>query len=637
MPTLTFHPSGKSVEADPGSLLLDAARAAGIDLDAPCGGKGVCGKCIVRVSDGQVESDGLSGVTAHMAAEGYVLACKTRVGLGPATIEVRQDAARETGKFSDGDEMYLIQSELLPQQWDYGPLAVKWMVQVPPPQPEDGLSDFDRLTRAIQRDWGKQDVLCSLRILRELADALRGEGGLVTVTLVFDEANLHIIRIEPGNRTTRHYGIAVDVGTTTVAVQLINLTVAKVMATRTTYNGQIPCGLDVISRINYARTPERLEELRRRVLTTANELIAQASEACDVAPEEITNAVFSANTTMTHLLLGMQPEYIRLAPYTPTVMEIPYLTANEVGVAINPDSWICFSPNNGSYVGGDITAGLLCTDLAAHAEGIALFLDIGTNGELVVGNRDFLLSCACSAGPAFEGGGIECGMRAAGGAIERVEVDPDTGVARYGTIGGLPPLGICGSGMIDLLANLFLSGWMDPAGKLARDRSSPAIRMEGKRAVYTLVAAAQSGTGAPITISELDIDNILRAKGAIYSACTLLMNQIGIEAGDMTLVYIAGGFGRFLPLDRAIVLGLLPDIPRDRFRFIGNSSLTGSYMVAVSQDFRRRQLDLARRMTYIDLSNAPGYMDEYMSALFLPHTDIARFPSVAAAMERRRK
>jgi uncharacterized 2Fe-2S/4Fe-4S cluster protein (DUF4445 family) len=634
MPVVTFTPLGKSVEVPEGHLLLDAARAAGGVIDAPCGGKGVCGKCIVRVTNGHVEPGSLSGLTPDMAAEGYVLACKTRVGAGPVTVELPGAAREEQGKFTDGDDIRLVQSELLPREWEYGPLAVKWLFQVPPAQPEDGLSDFDRLTRAIRREWGNQEVMCPLRILRVVADALRAEDGLVTVTLVFDGGRLHMVRVEPGNRTTRHFAVAVDVGTTTVAVQLINLTVARVMATRTAYNDQIRCGLDVISRINYARTPERLEELRTRVLTTVNTLVAQAAESQGVAPEEITNAVISANTTMNHLLLGMNPEHIRLAPYTPTLMEIPYLTASEAGIAINPDSWVCFSPNNGSYVGGDITAGLLCTDLATDTETVNLFIDIGTNGELVVGNNEFLLSCACSAGPAFEGGGIGCGMRAAAGAIERVEVDPVTGSARHETIGNLPPAGICGSGMIDLLANLFLTGWIDPAGKFDRSRPCPAIRVEGKRASYVLASSAESATGARIEITELDIDNILRAKAAIYSACTLLMEQVGIAPDDLGAVYIAGGFGRFLPLDKAIVLGLLPDIPRERFRFIGNASLTGSYMLSVSQDFRRRQLELARRMTYIDLSNAPGYMDEYMSALFLPHTDSSRFPSVAAQTQK---
>jgi uncharacterized 2Fe-2S/4Fe-4S cluster protein (DUF4445 family) len=335
---------------------------------------------------------------------------------------------------------------------------------------------------------------------------------------------------------------------------------------------------------------------------------------------------------MTHLLLGLPPEYIRLHPYTPTVLQTPYLAAGQVGIDIEPEAWICLSPCVGSYVGGDITAGILCTDLARDVEEVSLFIDIGTNGELVVGNRDFLMTCACSAGPAFEGAGIDCGMRASLGAIEKIEVDPATGVPQYATIGNVRPKGICGSGMIDLLANLLRTGWMDPAGKLDRSRVSPAIEIDGKRARYLIAPRADSDANHPITVSEIDIENIVRAKAAIYSACALIMHQVGMDFTDLAHVYIAGGFGRFLDLEKAITIGLLPDIPRERFHYIGNASLMGSYMVAVSQVYRQRQLDLASRMTCFELSTDPAYMDQYTAALFLPHTDPARFPSVAQAL-----
>jgi uncharacterized 2Fe-2S/4Fe-4S cluster protein (DUF4445 family) len=628
MAIVTFLPTGRSIEVEAGTELVAAARAAGIDIETPCGGKGTCGNCVVRVSAGEVDSNSLGTLPREAVAEGFVLACQTRVLDTPVTVHVSGGSQREGGKISQEDETYLVRQELLPKEWQFDPLAIKWLFQVPPPQPEDGLSDLDRLTRTIQREWGPQEVVCAFGVIRELASALRAEDGVVTATIVRDGSRLSVVRCEPGNRTTRHYAIAIDVGTTTVAVQLVNLTVAKILATRSAYNDQVSCGLDVISRINYAKRPGGLEELRGRVLKTINGLLSQVTRTCGVEPHEISNAVVSANTTMTHLLLGLEPEYIRLDPYTPTVLEVPYLTAAEVGIDINPDSWICFSPNSGSYVGGDISAGLLCTDLAAGTDEISLFIDIGTNGEVVVGNRDFLMGCACSAGPAFEGSGIDCGMRAALGAIERVEVDAATGVATYRTIGDAPPQGICGSGMIELLANLFATGWIDPAGKLDRARPSPAIKVEGKRARYTLAPAGEGASGEAITISELDIENIVRAKAAIYSACSLMLQQIGIGFDDLANVYIAGGFGRFLDLEKAVILGLAPDVPRERFHFVGNASLMGSYMVVVSQEYRRRELELARRMTYIDLSTTPGYMDEYMAALFLPHTDRERFPTV---------
>ncbi len=649
MPQVVFQPAGRSVEVEPGAEMLDAARAAGVEIEAPCGGKGRCGRCIVRIVSGRADSDSLSVMPAAQVAEGQVLACRTRVGDEPLVIEVPEQVGTKGGQIPEEDETWMVRGELLPQEWQFDPLAVKWTITVPPPQQDDGLSDVDRFLRAIQLEWGRKerlpvdsfklfedlksmliDVKIPLGTTRALAQALRAEDGRVTASLVRTGRNLRCVRVEPGHVPERNFAIAVDVGTTTITVQLVDLVGARIVATRSSYNDQVACGGDVISRIEYARRANGIPELRRRVLDTINRLLAQGCQACSVDPHEISNAVVSGNTTMTHLLLGLDPEYIRLEPYTPTLLEMPYLTADEVGIDINPDSWICFSPNVGSYVGGDITAGLLCTDLATDTDELCLLIDIGTNGELVVGNRDFMLCCACSAGPAFEGGGIECGMRASIGALERVDIDPETGEPSWTTIGGAPPSGICGSGMIDLLANLFRTGWLDPAGKLVRDRSSEWIRAEGKRARYLIVPAEQSATGQDITISELDVENILRAKAAIYSACALMLEQVGVEFDDLSQIYIAGGFGRFLDLEQAVTIGLIPDIPRDRFRFIGNSSLIGSYMVVVSREFRKRQERLAARMTYFDLSSAPGYMDQYTAALFLPHTDPARFPTVAA-------
>lgn len=631
MPEIIFQPSGRRVSVASGTLLLDAARQAGLDTDSPCGGKGTCGKCIVRILAGEVDSRSLGLLSQAAVADGYVLACRSSVLATPVTVEVPEPIGREGGKFSDsGEDAHLVRRELLPQRWHYDPLTVKWYIEVPDARIADGLSDLDRTVRAVQKQWGRVDVRVTLPVLRRLADALRVDGGRVTTTLVREGGRLHLVAVEPGDTTVRHYGIAVDVGTTTIAVQLVYLPLAEIVAVRSDYNDQVACGLDVISRINYARRPTGLEELRTRVLRTVNRLTAQVCQSHGVDPREISNAIISGNTTMIHLMLGLNPEYIRLAPYTPTLSDAPFLSAGDVGLEINSESWVGFSPCVGSYVGGDITAGVLCTDLAADTEEVSLFIDIGTNGEIVVGNRDFLITCACSAGPAFEGGGIGCGMRAATGAIEWVEIDPATGVARWRSVGNVKPKGICGSGMIALLACLFETGWLDAAGKLDRSRPSPAIGVQGRRAAYTLVEAADTESGQPLVITEQDIENIIRAKAAIYSACALIIRQVGLSFDDLANVYIAGGFGRFLDLEKATTLGLIPDLPRERFRYIGNSSLMGSYMALVSQDFRQRQTELARRMTYLELNTDPAYMDQYTGALFIPHTDPERFPSVMA-------
>ncbi len=632
MPKVFFQPSGQSVEVIAGTSLLDATRMAGVEMDAPCGGDGSCGQCIVRIDSGHYETDSLGILPESAAKKGYVLACRTQVLDSAVTVEVPELIGRIGGKFvEDEDVDWQIHADLLTDQRPGEPLVEKIQYTVPQPQLEDGLSDLDRLTRCIEKDGERRELNCPVSVLRSLAEALRGEDGNVTVTLCRTTTSDYVIDVEPGDCTARHFGLAVDVGTTTVAVQLVSLSSAGVLATRTDYNAQISCGLDVISRINYARTPDRREELRIRVLSTINNLIRKVAGNHDVKSDEIRAAVIAGNTTMMHLLLGLNPEYIRLEPYTPTVHEVPLLSAEEVGIHIHPRSRILICPSVGSYVGGDITAGLLIANSVDERESLSLFMDIGTNGELVIGNHDFLITCACSAGPAFEGGGIEHGMRAALGAIEQADIDPATGVATVRTIGGGKPVGICGSGMISLLAGLYRTGWIDRAGKFSRTRSSSVIRINGRRAHYVVVPEDESGAGKAIIVTELDIENVIRAKAAIYSAISMLLQHVGVGMERIGTVFIAGGFGRFLDLEQAITIGLIPDIPREKYRYVGNSSLMGASGALISRRYRERMLELSRRMTYVELNTSPEYMHQYTGALFLPHTDMDLFPSVRAA------
>jgi uncharacterized 2Fe-2S/4Fe-4S cluster protein (DUF4445 family) len=329
---------------------------------------------------------------------------------------------------------------------------------------------------------------------------------------------------------------------------------------------------------------------------------------------------------MVHLLLGIVPEYIRLDPYTPAVYDVPYYRASEIGLGINPNTPAYLAPSVGSYVGGDITSGLLCTSLATPSEEICLFIDIGTNGELILGSADFLIGCACSAGPAFEGGGIEHGMRASRGAIEHVEVDAATGIPHCSTIGSVKPLGLCGSGIISLIAGLFAEGWLDAAGKLDRTRPCSRILPSGKQAVYLVASEEESGHGKPIHLSEADISGFIRAKAAIFSACAVMLDKVSMTFDDLERVYIAGGFGRYLNTDYAKTIGLLPNLPEEKYHFLGNSSMQGAYMTLVSQKHRQLEAELARKITYIDLSTEPDYMNQYTAALFLPHTDARLFP-----------
>ena len=607
------------IKAVPGSDLLEALRKLNIELESPCGGKGACGKCLVQITEGKVDSDSLGLLTKTAVSQGYVLACKTKLLTESVTVEIPQQIDNTDGQILNSESsLYLLEKELVPSKNQVNPATKKYFLNVPPPRLEDGLSDADRLTIEIRKYCGNKNVVHTLPVLQKMADTIRQNNGSVTVTIVaFTEKNL-VIDIEPGDRVSEHYGIAIDVGTTTISVQLVHLGRIEVIATQTAYNDQLTCGLDVISRINYAREPGKLKELRERVQRSINQLIQQLCKKHRIKPKYICSSVIAGNTTMIHLLLGLKPEFIRLDPYIPTVREIPPLTAEKVGIQTNPESQVWFSPQVGSYVGGDITSGILCTDLATSSENVSLFIDIGTNGELVIGNCDFLMTCACSAGPAFEGGGIEHGMRASKGAIEDVSIDCDTGEATCQTIGNVRPVGICGSGIIALVANLFLTKWIDAAGKLKRRKPSPLIQFKGRYAEYIIVTEGNSGTGKPITISEVDIENIIRAKAAIYSACTLMPNQVGLDYASIKKIYIAGGFGRYLNIENAITIGLIPDLPREVYRYIGNSSLIGAFMVLISEEYRRHQIELAHKMTYFELNTDPGYMNEYMGAMFLP-------------------
>lgn len=637
MPKITFESTGKTgktIEVPPGTELLEAARAADIEIDAPCGGKGACGKCIAHIKNGGVDSDSLGRLSAEKVNDGYVLACRCKIKNTPVTVDIPESLGKENGRFIDeSDETHRIRDCFIKDHHTPQSLSGKVFLQVPQPRLQDGLSDIDRIARAF-RQIHNSDILFSLPALRQTASALREQNGAVTLSI---SSMPHpggdfsfppqVVAVEPGDTRSRHFGIAVDIGTTTVAVQLVDLTGGKVMTTRTAYNDQLSCGLDVISRINYALKPHRLDELRSRVIKTINRLIHQLCREHQLQPPEILDAVIAGNTTMIHLFLGMDPEYIRLEPYTPTVMNTPPLTAGQTGIDIHPQSYLYICPSVGSYVGGDITSGLLCTKIC-KGEDIHLFIDIGTNGELVIGNHDFLVTCACSAGPAFEGGGIDHGMRAADGAIDNVEINPDTGEPQYRAIGSAKPKGICGSGMISLLANLFRTGWLDAAGKLNREKVSPNIEINGRNACYIVVQADETATGQPITVNERDIENIIRAKAAIYSAAALMLEQLGLDFDSLANIYIAGGFGRFLNIENAITLGLLPDVPREKFHYIGNSSLTGAYLTLVSQEHRQKQIELTNRMTYMELSTEPSYMHQYTGALFIPHTESNLFPSV---------
>ncbi len=691
MPVVTFHPHESSRGPKPvarvatvptGTSLLDAAAEAGVVLTAPCGGEGVCGECRVRAQSGSVDYVPRGCLSADEMAEGWVLACSSRVAADVAIYLPPREMAGAARIVADGTRPG---DESGAEVRSAEPLARKRLLHVARPCLENYFSDVERLVSAVRHGGGSDSVTVGLDVQRNLAMALRAKDHEVTATIVPDDdcaptgvapvaKRCEIVSIEPGDTTECQLGLAIDVGTTTCAVSLVDVRRNGVLGTAADYNGQLSRGADIISRINYAKTPERTAELRGLVLDTINALIERLCESQGVAAGRIDNAVVAGNTTMLHLLLGLDPKFIRLEPYTPTINRPPRLRAAEVGLTMNPAAYVLFAPGVGSYVGGDITAGLLGTALAADgdaersegpspapakprgsgADGVRLYLDIGTNGEVVVGTGEWLMTCAASAGPAFEGSGVSCGMRAGTGAIERIRVDPNSGRADVTVIGGGRPRGVCGSGMIDLLAELYTGGLLDPSGKfnplhaggmiqpaVQRRRIPPSdkatvnstrreapVSPSGRNLIYTIVPASDSATGSAITIDQRDIQNLIRTKAAVYSACAIMLKSVGLEVDAITEVYVAGGFGRYLDLRNSIVVGLLPDLPLERFTYLGNAALTGARSMLCDSAARRNVSRLADRMTYLELNADPAYMSEYTAALFLPHTDIDRFPTV---------
>ena len=419
-------------------------------------------------------------------------------------------------------------------------------------------------------------------------------------------------------------GIAVDIGTTTVTAALLDLETGHILSKASAGNGQIRYGADVINRIINSSKEGGREALRSAVREeTLVPLIRRMCDEAGVTGDAVTRCVIAGNTTMEHLFVGANAESIRLEPYEPEFLELHGKTGADVGLPIAPDAKIIFAPNVGSYVGGDITAGTLDSMLWTKDD-YCLFVDLGTNGELVFGNSAFMLCCACSAGPAFEGGDISCGMRATQGAIEACAIDEKTMEPTITIVGDdAKPAGLCGSGLIDTISELFRCGIINSKGKFVRE-GRRVVRDE-YGAAYILAFADESATGQEVSLNETDLDNFIRAKGAVFSAIRTMLNSLELTVEDIGQIMIAGGIGSGIDIEKAMRIGMLPRLPIESYSYIGNSSLTGACAMLLSDEAAEKVFDIGRNMTYLELSTNPGYMDEFVAACFLPHTDASLF------------
>nr|HID14611.1 DUF4445 domain-containing protein [Anaerolineae bacterium] len=631
------------MEVPAGTLIGDAARQAGIDILMPCGGQGRCGRCAVIVEEGRVRRRSTQRLSPADVEAGYALACQTLIEGDVVILIPPQERIERRLK-----ESKRAAKVTLPFPYDLHdqPLR-KFAVTLEPPSLQDQTDDWSRLRRELARRYGLRGLRASLPVLRKLGPSLREGEWTVTAVVELDtwaqpDGPPRLIDVLPGERLESLWAVAIDIGTTSNVVWLVDLISGEVMAQKIDYNGQIARGEDVISRIIYAsKTPPSppeaggrrsgLEELQGLVMETLNRLLKQAARERSIRTDEIYRAVVAGNSTMIHLFAGIPPESIRLMPFITAVNQLPPFPAREIGLEVNPEATVDCLPGIASYVGADITAGVVSSEMCS-AEELTLFLDIGTNGEMVLGDCTWLIACACSAGPAFEGAGVVHGMRATAGAIEEVWINPETYEATYRVIGGEKPRGICGSGLISLLAEMFVAGVVDKSGNVNLNLPTKRVRKREHGPEYVVAWADETTTGEDIVITAVDIDNLMRAKAAIYAGFSVLARSVGLSLADVGQVLIGGAFGQYINVEKAVQIGMLPDLDYDRFHFLGNTSVRGAYMALLSQEMRQRVTEVAQMMTYLELSADNTFFDEFSAALFLPHTDMSRFPSVAEVL-----
>ena len=634
--TFQFENGAQEVHfsAAPGSTILEAAKAANVAIDAPCNGNGSCGKCRVKLVSGDVTGMQTGHISDADYAAGWRLGCATKPA-GDITVLVPDIASAyqsrmKTADLSSGEEIAIfnqLQEDVQAAGVDFTNDFVQALVELDEPTLDDTMPDTERLARAVEAESGCEPVKLSYHVVQKLAKTLRDADFKVTASAVRQGDGLLVVDVT-AKEDAPIYGCAIDIGTTTVTGVLMDMASGKLIAKASAGNGQIRYGADVINRIIEQGKPGGVKRLQDAILKeTLRPMVGLMCKTAGITADRIFRVAIASNTTMNHLLLGVDANPVRMEPYIPTFFQWRGMVAKDLSFPANPDAEVLISPNIGSYVGGDITAGAL-TSLIWDKDEFSLFIDLGTNGELVFGNRDFMMSCACSAGPAFEGGDISCGMRATDGAVESVKIDRDTMEPTLGIVGpdGQKPVGICGSGIIDVIAELYRTSIISSKGQFVREGARVAHDEHGMGR-YILATAAESETGREISITEVDIDSFIRAKAAIFSAINIMLSSLDMDVTVLSHVYVAGGIGSGINMENAVRIGMLPDIDRELFEYLGNTSLSGAYAMARSDCAVDKVDELASNMTYLELSTNPRYMDEFVAACFLPHTNRELFPS----------
>jgi uncharacterized 2Fe-2S/4Fe-4S cluster protein (DUF4445 family) len=611
---VTFQPDGKTVYVLPGTSIFEAAGEAGIILRADCGGRGTCGQCRVRVNQGRYEEKGSDRfLTEKELKMGNVLACRA---------EIKSDIVIAVPISSRFFEQKIL-TEGIERPLKLSPNVRKIFIKVDEPELTDQRSDLDRVWDALK--LGNPGPRISVEVLRRLPNKLRKSGYSATIVLNGDE----IIGIETGDKSDKNYGVAVDIGTTTVVGYLLDLNTGKQLGVSSMTNPQTIHGDDVISRIYYATTNEDgLDNLHGQIISCINTIIEDLVKQAGIERKFIYEVTTTGNTTMNHLFLKLNPQYLALNPYVGVLRTGLDVRASDLGLQINRYGKVYTMPNIAGFVGGDTVAVILSSEIHKSRE-LKFAIDIGTNGELVMGNRERLIACSTAAGPAFEGARIAFGMRAAEGAIEQVVITENEIVIN--TIGNAKPIGICGTGLIDAIAELLRIGVIDHRGKLLKRDELPRgvpdfvkeriIEDEKFGISLVLVMGEETQTGKPILLTQKDIRETQLAKGAIFAGYQILKQILGIKDDDITEVLLAGAFGNYIRRHQAKRVGLLPDIPTEKIKFIGNAAGSGAKMVLLARELREEASEISSNTQYIELGVRKDFQKVFAESMFFPKTE----------------
>jgi uncharacterized 2Fe-2S/4Fe-4S cluster protein (DUF4445 family) len=620
--TVMFEPTGRKINVKPGISLLEAANKAGVTIRSECGGKGTCGKCRVIIRDNSAVTDITEDEEKHLSLRevdfGYRLACRTI--LKKSTKVMIPEESRILAR--------KIQLSGLEVPLEPKPYVKKLRLKLGKPTLLDARPDLERLTDLAKNAHGFADLEIEYETLKELPAILRKAEWDVTAVLL---GNREIISVEEGDTSDKIFGLAVDIGTSKIVGCLVDLATGKTLSTSFIENPQITHGEDVVSRIAFsANDADRLQTLQKLLVEGTNSVLSYACAQARVHPQNVYEAIVVGNTAMHHFFLGINPKYVAISPFTPALKRSINVKARELGINVCPEGNVHVPPVIAGLVGADAVADLLASCVHESNE-LSLLLDIGTNTEIFVGNSEDILSCSCASGPAFEGRQVKHGMRAVTGAIEKVSITSDYEV-KYKTIDNESPLGLCGSAMIDVLAELFRLGVINERARFNANIRTPRLRRANGGLEFVLVWKEESGTGLDVTITQKDINEIQLAKAAIFAGCSILMDKKNVELEEIDALLIAGSFGSYINPENAKLMGLVPDVPTEKIRFVGNTALSGAKMLLISEDARKTADELSRKVRYIELASEPEFYNEFADATFIPYKDINRFPSVKKAL-----